>query len=63
MHWIWTDITLCSKEMSWLFTTKPYFQPFPKWQILDSSKLNEFVDNNFKLDENGRKLSKQAETV
>ena len=30
---------------------------FPKQQILDSSKLKEFIDDNFKFDENGRKLS------
>ena len=30
-------------------------------QILDSSKLKEFADNDFKFDENGRKLSKQVE--
>ena len=28
------------------------------WQILDSSKLKESADDNFKFDENGRKLSK-----
>ena len=28
------------------------FQPFPKQQILDSSKLKEFADNNFKFNEN-----------
>ena len=33
----------------------------PKQQILDSSKLEEFVDLNFKLGENGRKLSKWVE--
>ena len=32
-------------------------------QILDSSKLKEFADNNFKFDENGRKLSKQVENT
>ena len=32
--------------------------PFPKRQTLDSTKLKEFADNNFKFDENGRKLSK-----
>ena len=32
--------------------------PFPKWQILDSSKLKEFADNNFKFGENDRKFSK-----
>ena len=29
--------------------------------MLDSSKLKEFADNNFKFDENGRKLSKWVE--
>ena len=32
-------------------------------QILDSSKLQEFEDDNFKFDENGRKLSKQVENT
>ena len=31
--------------------------------ILDSSKLKEFADNDFKFDENGRKLSKQVENT
>ena len=30
-------------------------------QILDFSKLKEFADENFKFDENGRRLSKQVE--
>ena len=30
-------------------------------QIFDSSKLKEFADDNFKFDENGKKLSKQVE--
>ena len=34
------------------------FTPFPKRQILDSSKLRKFADDNFKFDENGRKLYK-----
>ena len=29
-------------------------EPFPKQQVLDSSKLKEFADDNFKYDENGR---------
>ena len=38
--------------------------PFPKRQILDSSKLKEFADDNFEFDENGRKFSKRvAHTV
>ena len=36
-------------------------QLFLKQQILDSSKLKEFADDNFKLDENGTKSFKQAE--
>ena len=31
--------------------------------MYDSSKLKEFADNNFKFDENGRKLSKQIENT
>ena len=29
------------------------FNPLPEDKILDSSKLKEFADDNFKLDENG----------
>ena len=36
---------------------------FPKRQISDSSKLKEFADSNFKLDENGKKFSKEAENT
>ena len=32
-------------------------------QILDSSKLKEFADDNFKFDENDRKLSKWVENT
>ena len=35
-----------------------WVSPFPKKQILDSSKLKEFEDDNFKFDGNGRKFSK-----
>ena len=35
--------------------------PFPKQQILDSSKLREFADNNFKFPENARKFSTRVE--
>ena len=38
-------------------------EPIPKRQILDSSKLKEFADDNFKFDENGRKLSKRVENT
>ena len=35
--------------------------PFPKRQILDSSKLKQYADDTFEFDENGRKFSKQVE--
>ena len=41
--------------------TKSY--PFPKRQILDSSNLKEFADNNFKFDKSGRKLSTWEENT
>ena len=31
--------------------------------MLDSPKLKEFADDNFKFDENGRKFSKQVENT
>ena len=32
--------------------------PFPKRQILDSPKLKDFADDNFRFNDNGRKFSK-----
>ena len=40
-----------------------YYNPFPKQQILDSTKLQEFADKDFEIDENGRKFSKQVENT
>ena len=37
--------------------------PFPKRQIVDSSKLKEFADNNIKFDGNGKDLSKRVENI
>ena len=37
--------------------------PITRRQILDSSKLKEFADDNFKFDENGRTLSKWVENT
>ena len=34
-----------------------------KQQILDSSKLKEFADNNFRYDGSGRKFSKRVENT
>ena len=41
----------------------PKFNPLPDNKILDSSKLKEFADDNFKFDENGKKLSKWVENT
>ena len=40
-----------------------FIQPFPKQQILDSSKLKEFAEDNFKFDENGRKIPIRVENT
>ena len=37
--------------------------PLPDDKSLDSSKLKEFADDNFKFEEIGRKLSKQVENT
>ena len=39
------------------------YQPITRRQILDASKLKEFADDNFKFDENEKKLSKQVENA
>ena len=39
------------------------YQPFPKRQILDSSKLKEFADDFFNFDESGKKFSKRVENT
>ena len=39
------------------------YYPITRRQILDTSKLKEFADDNFKFDENGGKLSKQVENT
>ena len=48
-----------------LFTFGSYccFKPFPRRQILDSSKLKEFAYNNSQFDENGKKFSKWVENT
>ena len=40
---------------------KCHFNPLPDNKYFDSSK--QFADNNFKFDENGRKLSKRVENT
>ena len=39
------------------------FNPLPDDKFFTLSKLKEFADDNFKFDENGRKLSKQVENT
>ena len=51
---IWTRVKFCCLVKSYLFTRR---------QILDSSKLKEFADDNFKFVENGSKLSKRVENI
>ena len=41
----------------------PIFKLFPKWQILDSTKVQEFADDYFKVDENGGKFSERVENT
>ena len=36
---------------------------FTRQQILDSSKLKDFANDNFKFDENGTKLSRRVENT
>ena len=39
------------------------YQPSPKRHILDTSKVEEFADDNFRFDENGTKFSKSVENT
>ena len=39
------------------------FNPFPNDNILDRSELKEFAEDNFKLDENGRKFFQWVENA
>ena len=48
-----------TKTGAWVITLNPLLDD----NILDSSKLKEFADDNFKFDENGRKLSKWVENT
>ena len=39
------------------------YYPYPRRQILNSSKMKQSTDHNFKFDENSRKLSKRVENT
>ena len=68
MHSIWTSlkhlvINFILFHYLTLLKCRLLYQPITRRQILDSSKLKEFADNNLKFDENGRKLSKWVENT
>ena len=44
-------------------STLSFLNSFPNDEILDSSKLKEFADDNFEFDEKGRKFSKRVENT
>ena len=54
-----SEITRLKIRSSW----SEYINPFPNDTILDSFKLKEFADDNFKFGKNGRKLSKLVENT
>ena len=47
----------CERNRGKPFYMRIWCEPVPQRQILDSSKLNEFADDNLECAENGRKLS------
>ena len=58
----WSKCKWFADHTSFLSETVIFvFYPITRQQILDSSKLKKFADDNFKFDENGRKLSKRVE--
>ena len=48
---------------AWVMESFSFVLPFPKQQILDSSKLKEAANDNFKFDENRRKFFKRVENT
>ena len=49
------NFNVCSQNFLW--------EPFPKRQILNSSKLKQSADNNFQFDKNSRKFPKRVENT
>ena len=62
MFILWAPVGLLMTPFTSAATTN-IFLLITRRQILDSSKLKEFADDNLKFDENGRKLSKQVENT
>ena len=54
---------LVTRMFSTLLKTNLVFKPFPNNKMLDSSKLKEFADDNFKFDENRTKFSEWLENT
>ena len=50
------NLQFCFYKSCFCQSTGECINPFPNNKILDSSKLKEFADDNFKFDENGRKF-------
>ena len=46
-----------------LYSILAFDQPITRRQIIDSSKVKELADDNFKFNENGRKLPKWVENT
>ena len=55
-------LTLSQTTNFRLFQTERV-NPLPDDKILDWSKIKQFADDNFELDENSRKLSKRVENT
>ena len=53
-----TSITDCFGKSKALLSLFHFLYPFPKQQILDSLKLKEFADEDFRYDENGTRSTK-----
>ena len=60
---MWTKNHCFSFKRAWSCLVQIQLLTHYRRQILDSSKLKEFADNNFKFDENGKKLSKWVENT
>ena len=58
-----TVFQLFNSHSSQIHVSLNYFEPITRRQILDWSKLKQPADDNFKFDENIRKLSKWVENT
>ena len=52
-----------SKNLSFGKELSHRIKPCPKRQILESSKVKQFADDNFEFDENGSKFAEQVENT